>query len=89
MPGGEAMDTVVLACTHFPLLQDELAAAFGPGVSFVHGADGIARQIARLLDRQAFTRDAPDRALTTRPDAFGEAYAGALSRYGLSGVAGL
>jgi glutamate racemase len=89
MPGGEAIDTVVLACTHFPLLQDELAAAFGPGVSFVHGADGIARQIARLLHGQAFTRDAPDRALTTRLDAFGEGYAGALSRYGLSGIAGL
>ena len=27
-PGGERIDTVVLACTHFPLLDDELRAAF-------------------------------------------------------------
>ena len=26
-PGGEAIDTVVLACTHFPLVEDELRAA--------------------------------------------------------------
>jgi glutamate racemase len=25
-PGGERIDTIVLACTHFPLLADELAA---------------------------------------------------------------
>ena len=29
-PGGEAIDTVVLACTHFPLVEEELAAAIGP-----------------------------------------------------------
>ncbi len=29
MPGGADIDTLVLACTHFPLLSDELAAAFG------------------------------------------------------------
>lgn len=43
-----ALDTVVLACTHFPLLAKELAAAFGPGVDFVDGGAGIARRIAAL-----------------------------------------
>ena len=38
MPEGERIDTVVLACTHFPLLEDELRAAFGPAVQLVHGA---------------------------------------------------
>ena len=46
-PGGEAIDTVVLACTHFPLVEQELAQAFGPGVRFVHGAAGIARGFDR------------------------------------------
>src|SRR5690349_24389608 len=32
-PDGERIDTIVLACTHFPLLQDELKLAF-PSVSF-------------------------------------------------------
>jgi glutamate racemase len=49
---GEDIDTVVLACTHFPLLQDELSAAY-PDVTYVDGGAGIARQIAFL------TRDQP------------------------------
>jgi glutamate racemase len=53
-PGGEAIDTIVLACTHFPLLKEELAVAFGPEVNFVHGAAGIARRIAFLTQGQAF-----------------------------------
>ena len=44
-PGGERDRLVVLACTHFPLLADELAAAW-PGVAFVDGGAGIARRIA-------------------------------------------
>ena len=53
-PGGESLDTVVLACTHFPLLEPELQQAFGDGVSFVHGAQGIARRIAHLLEGESF-----------------------------------
>src|SRR5213595_346004 len=33
-PGGDLIDTVVLACTHFPLLSEELRAAY-PAVSYV------------------------------------------------------
>ena len=83
-PGGEAIDTVVLACTHFPLVQDELAAAFGPGVAFIDGAGGIARRIAHLTEGQAFARTAPDMALFTRADADLAALAPTLARYGLA-----
>ena len=48
---GDRIDTVVLACTHFPLLEDELRAAF-PGVDYVHGGGGIARRIAYLTREQ-------------------------------------
>ena len=51
--GGENLDTVVLACTHFPLLQDELQEAFGKDVTFVDGSAGIARRIAHLLEGQS------------------------------------
>lgn len=50
-PGGSRIDTVVLACTHFPLLEDELRAAF-PEVEYVDGARGIARRIAHLTESQ-------------------------------------
>jgi glutamate racemase len=89
MPRGGEIDTVVLACTHFPLLEDELTRAFGPQVSFVHGAEGIARQVARLLGGQEFHRIRPDAALTTAPETFGEAYAKALARYGIEGIGGV
>ncbi|MBT0667523.1 glutamate racemase [Novosphingobium profundi] len=86
MPEGARIDTVVLACTHFPLLEDELAEAFGPGVGFVHGAQGIARQVARLLEGQPFARTAPDRALFTGDPSFADAYRGALTRFGLEAI---
>src|SRR6185369_15319811 len=50
---GDRIDTVVLACTHFPLLDDELRAAF-PSVAYVHGGPGIARRIAWLTREQAW-----------------------------------
>lgn len=82
-PGGDAIDTVVLACTHFPLVEPELAAAFGPGVRFVDGAAGIARRIAALTRGQPFARSKPDLALFTRDGAELAQLAPALSRYGL------
>ena len=50
-PRGSEMDVMVLACTHFPLLSDEIAAAF-PGIAQVDGASGIARRIAHLAHGQ-------------------------------------
>ena len=81
-PGGEAIDTVVLACTHFSLLQSELSQAFGAGVGFVDGASGIARRIAHLTQGQRFERRAPDRAIFTRlPESAG--LRASLHHYGL------
>lgn len=51
------MDVVVLACTHFPLLADEIAKAL-PGVAQVDGGAGIARRIAFLTQGQPWP-DAP------------------------------
>lgn len=67
MPGGEAIDTLVLACTHFPLLAEELQAVFGPDVRLVDGAAGIARRIAHLLEGQDLASDGPGRFVVTGP----------------------
>jgi glutamate racemase len=83
-PGGESIDTLVLACTHFPLLAEELADAFGPDVAFVHGAAGIARRIAFLTEGQPFERPEPDIALFTRDGPEVDALAPALERLGLA-----
>jgi glutamate racemase len=58
-PGGDRIDTVVLACTHFPLLEDELRAAF-PDVAYVDGSRGIARRIAWLTKNQRWPDEPPD-----------------------------
>lgn len=86
MPRGAEIDTIVLACTHFPLLESELGEAFGGKVQFVHGANGIARQIARLLEGQAFERTAPDYALMTAAPDCTESISLTLARYGLSRI---
>lgn len=85
-PGGAAIDTVVLACTHFPLIEHELAAAFGPGVRFIDGSDGIARRIAFLTQGQQFARTAPDLALFTRLDEAVDALRPTLAAHGLERI---
>lgn len=85
-PGGAAIDTVVLACTHFPLATAELAAAFGPEVTFVDGAAGIARRIVHLTNGQEFTRSRPDFALFTKAEPDLAALAPALAGYGLDSM---
>jgi glutamate racemase len=50
-PQGDLIDTVVLACTHFPLLDEEFRTAF-PNVDYVDGGPGIARRIAYLTRGQ-------------------------------------
>jgi glutamate racemase len=81
-PDGDDIDTVVLACTHFPLLENQLRAALGD-VTFVDGAAGIARRVAHLTQGQPFARENPDFALFTGdPDQIGKLLP-ALRSYGL------
>ena len=83
-PGGAEIDTVVLACTHFPLLHAELVEAFGPGVTFADGSAGIARRIVHLTQGQPFARAAADFAVFTSQAENLAALAPALAQYGLS-----
>ena len=48
-PGGDRLDTVVLGCTHFPLLRDELAAAALHPVAWMDSGTAIARRVATIL----------------------------------------
>lgn len=50
--GGDQMDVVILGCTHFPLVQDELMATAGGDMHFVDGSAGIARRISYLTQGQ-------------------------------------
>ena len=81
-PDGDRIDTVVLACTHFPLLEDELRTAF-PGVTYVHGGDGIARRIAYLTRDQLWPNQAPPGIFLATGAPPAEALVNSLARFGL------
>jgi glutamate racemase len=55
---GDEIDTVVLACTHFPLLGEDLSQAF-PGLTWVDGGAGIARRIQFLTREQPWPEHYP------------------------------
>ncbi len=82
-PAARDLDTLVLACTHFPLLADELRGVFGDDVQLVDGAAGIARRIAHLTQGQPMTRTEPDLAVTTGPLDDLRALTARLADYGL------
>ncbi|UAJ09290.1 glutamate racemase [Polymorphobacter megasporae] len=97
-PDGDKLDTVALACTHFPLLAEELAAASPRPLTFVDGGRGIARRVAYLLSNTAPVlsstpaqdhRAAPpasSRAVFTRPSPDVDALRPALHSYGLDEI---
>lgn len=83
-PGGNAIDTIVLACTHFPLVVDDLHAAAGRPISFVDGSAGIARRVAFLTQGQDWPTEArTGTAVFTRLDDNARVLAPALSAHGL------
>jgi glutamate racemase len=84
-PGGERIDTIVLACTHFPLLADELEAAF-PGPSWIDGGAGIARRIAHLTKGQPWPAEAPPGIFVATGAAPREALLSSLAAFGLDDV---
>jgi glutamate racemase len=46
------VDTLVLGCTHYPLLRDIIAAAAGSDVSLVDSGEAAAAQVASMIDRK-------------------------------------
>ncbi|MCY7338954.1 MAG: glutamate racemase [Sphingomonas bacterium] len=86
-PQGDQIDVIVLACTHFPLLADVIAAAW-PGVALVDGGPGIARRIAQLTAGQPWPASPPPGiAVFTAPQRAPPA--SALVRFGLEEIRAL
>ncbi len=71
----EGVDTLVLGCTHYPLLIDALSRALGDRVKLVDSAHNCATAVEELLDRQQLrtpsgTSGGLEVALTDLPDSF-------------------
>jgi glutamate racemase len=71
------VDTVILGCTHYPLIRNVFQRVFGRGVTLVFSADETAREVAETLARKGIEND-PKREGTYRflttgaPDTFRE-----------------
>jgi glutamate racemase len=63
------VDTVILGCTHYPLIRPILQRVFGRGVRLVFSAEETAREVAETLERKGIendpTREGAARFLTT------------------------
>ncbi|HUU46919.1 MAG TPA: glutamate racemase [Acidobacteriota bacterium] len=70
----DGVDTLVLGCTHYPLLKADIAAVIGPGVRLVDSAEAVAqavgaeligrnhhRETDRAREHQYFVSDTPER----------------------------
>ena len=65
----KAVDTVILGCTHYPLIRPIFQRVFGRGVTLVFSAEETAREVAEMLARKgvenAEAREGTYRFLTT------------------------
>lgn len=55
---GAGVETLVLGCTHYPLLEPLLARVAGPGVALVDSASSVAERVARDLAAQGLAAPA-------------------------------
>jgi glutamate racemase len=82
--GGRRTDTIVLACTHYPLLLDRFERLSPWPVTFVDPAPAIARRVADLLGDAASTEPpAPPRFVFTSGREPAAALGAALARFGI------
>jgi glutamate racemase len=51
------VDTVILGCTHYPLIRPILQRVFGRGVTLVFSAEETAREVAETLARKGIEHD--------------------------------
>ena len=53
------VDTVILGCTHYPLIRPIFQRVFGRGVTLVFSAEETAREVAETLARKGIENEAP------------------------------
>jgi len=46
----EKIDTLILGCTHYPVLREAIEAVTGPGISLIDSGESAALEVDRILD---------------------------------------
>ena len=62
---GEDVDTLVLGCTHYPLLKGVIASVMGQGVTLIDSAHETAQEVDRVLKKKGI-KNTPGRTTHTR-----------------------
>jgi glutamate racemase len=80
---GDGIDTLVLGCTHYPLLTDAIARVLGGKIALVDSAQNCASAVQEMLERQSLHAPSSNRgelhvALTDAADNFLNVARGAL-----------
>lgn len=84
---GADMDTLVLACTHFPLLRDEISAQFDGKVQLIDSGEAIARRVVTLLGDQSHLNSPPKHiAVFTKDMPNLESLKPQLNQFGISNI---
>lgn len=52
-PDDKRPDTVVLGCTHFPLVKKQIAAILGPSITLIDSGEAVARRVSALLEHSS------------------------------------
>src|SRR5512135_2166212 len=55
--GDSGIDTLVLGCTHYPLLKTVIGKAVGPGITLIDSARETAKEVADVLDKLKWRGD--------------------------------
>ena len=52
---GTGIDTLVLGCTHYPLLKTVISKAMGPGITLIDSATETAKEVSQVLEKLKWT----------------------------------
>ncbi len=85
-PDGKRIDTIVLACTHFPLVRAQLRAAAPRPVTYIDSGAAIARQTIRVLPASAKGEGKGGRGFITSARAKHPRLETVLARYGYGDI---
>jgi glutamate racemase len=55
----EKIDTLILGCTHYPLLRSAIRSAVGPAVTLIDSGEAAALEVARVLDHHGLRNPSP------------------------------
>lgn len=56
----EKIDTLILGCTHYPLLRSAIQAAVGEAVTLIDSGEAAAAEVERVLDERGLRNSSPD-----------------------------